>query len=80
MKTLEETLWEKKVFCNSLYNSIFELQTTLATHYIYMPWILMDKLHELQSCNSPYIQCNSHYYKSGVQFTSLNHYGTLKMK
>jgi hypothetical protein len=23
---------------------------------------------------------NNHYYKSGVQFTSLNHYGTLKVK
>ncbi len=22
----------------------------------------------------------SHYYQSGVQFTSLNHYGTLKVK
>jgi hypothetical protein len=23
------------------------------------PWMLMDRLHELQSCNSSYIQCNS---------------------
>jgi len=23
---------------------------------------------------------NGHYYKSGVQFISLNHYGTLKVK
>jgi hypothetical protein len=23
---------------------------------------------------------NIHYYKSGVQFISLNHYGTLKVK
>ncbi len=53
------TLWEKKVFCNWPCNSIFESQKTLATHCIYMLWMLMDKLHELQSCNSLYIQCNS---------------------
>jgi hypothetical protein len=25
-------------------------------------------------------QVGNHYYQSGVQFTSLNHYGTLKVK
>jgi hypothetical protein len=54
-----ENTMKKKMFCNSPYNSIFELQKTLATHYMYTPLILMDKLHELQSCNSLYIQCNS---------------------
>ncbi len=53
------TLWEKGVFCNWPYNSLFELQETLVNHYIYILWVLIDKLHELQSCNSPYIQCNS---------------------
>jgi hypothetical protein len=32
------------------------------------------KLHLLHQTTS------SHYYKNGVQFTSLNHYGTLKVK
>ncbi len=52
-------LWEKWVFCNWFCFSIFKLHWTLATHYIYTPWMLMDKLHELQSCNSPYIWSNS---------------------
>ncbi len=41
------TLWEKKVFCNWPCNSIFELHWTLATHRIYMLWVLLNKLQKL---------------------------------
>jgi hypothetical protein len=51
--------YEEKGFCNWRCNSIFELQKTLATYYIYTSRVLMDKLHQLQSCNSTYIWCNS---------------------
>jgi hypothetical protein len=34
----------KRVFCNWPCNSIFESQRTLATHCIYMLWVLMDKV------------------------------------
>jgi hypothetical protein len=55
----EILIWEKMVFCNWHCNLIFELQKTLATQCIYTLWMLMDKLNELQSCNSPYIWCIS---------------------
>ncbi len=51
------SLWEKMVFCNWPCNSIFQLHWTLATHCIYMLWILLDKLQELQL--TIYIGCNS---------------------
>jgi hypothetical protein len=51
--------YEKKVFCNWPCNSIFELHWIFTTHCIYTMWMLMDKLHELQSYNSLYIWCNS---------------------
>jgi hypothetical protein len=52
--------YKKKVcFCNWPCNSIFELQRTFAIHYIYTLWMLIDKLQELQNCNSPYKWCNS---------------------
>ncbi len=54
------TLWEKKVFCNWPSNSISKLHSTLATHCIYMLWVLLDKLYKnCKSCNLSYIQCNS---------------------
>ncbi len=65
----------------------FELQWPFAIHYIYTLWVLTDKLHELQSCNSLYIWCNSlqlyqnnsfsttmqfhYYYTHDVMLTSL---------
>jgi len=52
-------IMKKGVFCNWPCNSIFELQRTFATHCIYMMWVLTNKLHELQNCNSLYIWCNS---------------------
>jgi hypothetical protein len=33
--------------------------TSLVIHSIYTSWVLANMLHELQSCNSPYIKCNS---------------------
>jgi hypothetical protein len=37
--------YEKKwVFCNWFCNSIFELHWTFATHYIYAPWVVINKL------------------------------------
>jgi len=39
------THYEKNGVLQLAYNSIFELQSTLASHRIYMPWVLMDKLH-----------------------------------
>jgi hypothetical protein len=36
-------------------------------YYATIPWVLQ-------------LLCNYHYYKSGVEFISLNHYGTLKVK
>jgi hypothetical protein len=53
------TTMRKKGVCNWPRNSIFEFQKTLAINHIYMSWMLMHKLHELQSYNSPYIWCNS---------------------
>jgi hypothetical protein len=35
---------KKIVFCNEPCNSIFELHKTFATHYIYMLWMVIDKL------------------------------------
>ncbi len=46
---LIESLWKKGVFCNWPCNSL----------YIYMSWMLINKFHELQSCISVYIRCNS---------------------
>jgi hypothetical protein len=45
--------------------------TSLATHCIYTPWVLMDKLHELKSCNSLYILCNT------LQFYQNNSFSTI---
>ncbi len=47
-KRLILTLWEKGVFCNWPWNSIFELHQTFATHHIYTLWVLLNKLKELQ--------------------------------
>jgi hypothetical protein len=46
-----------------------------------IPQMIHDSLHSPP--NDPYVSmvCNfmcKDYYKSGVQFTNLNHYGTLK--
>jgi hypothetical protein len=44
----QNSLWgEKKNVLQLAQVLKIELQPTLATHYIYMLWILMDKLHEL---------------------------------
>jgi hypothetical protein len=68
---------KKKVFCNWLCNSIFELQMTLATHCIYTSWVLTDKLHELQNCNSPYVGCNSlQFIATQLQFSQNNSLST----
>jgi hypothetical protein len=40
--------YEKGVFCNWPCNLVFELHRTFATHCIYTPWVLSDKLQELQ--------------------------------
>ncbi len=53
------SLWNRWMFCNWSCNSNFELQRTLVTHCIYTLWVLTNKLHELQNCNSLYIWCNS---------------------
>jgi hypothetical protein len=49
----------KHIILEVIFNKHYEKKgcfaTNLATHFIYMPWVRMDKLHELQSCNSPYI-------------------------
>ncbi len=56
--TLYHHYEKKKVFCNQPCNKNFELHKTLATHYIYISSVLMNKLHELQHCNLPYIWYN----------------------
>jgi hypothetical protein len=40
-----------------------------------MSWVLMDKLHELQSCNSSYVQCNSLQFN--LQFSQNNSFSTI---
>jgi hypothetical protein len=37
----------------------FWVQWPLAIHCIFTLWVLLEKLHELQNCNSLYIRCNS---------------------
>jgi len=64
------TMKKKKVFYNWPCNSIFELDQRLA-HYIYMSWVLMDKLHKLQSWNSLYIRCNNCNFVKTTHFQLL---------
>jgi hypothetical protein len=53
-----QKVWIKTI--THLQHAHYEKKGVLqATHYIYTPWVLTDKLHELHSWNSPYIQCNS---------------------
>jgi len=53
---------KKMVFYNWPCNSIFELHKTFAIHYNYTLWVLINKSHESQSCNSPYKYNAIHYY------------------
>jgi hypothetical protein len=51
--------------------------THLTTHCIYTPWVLTNKLHELQGYNSLYIWCNSlmQFYQNNFVFTTMQlHY------
>jgi hypothetical protein len=62
--------YEKKVFCNWPWNSIFELHRTLATHYIYMLSMLSNKLQELQKLQFIIIQlqlCHNNSFSTTMQ-------------
>jgi hypothetical protein len=51
---------KRGVLCNYCYNSLFELQSSLVTHHIFMFWVLLNKLHDLLyiPCNSLQFNCN----------------------
>jgi hypothetical protein len=84
MFSYESTHWPHWEFCPksskpyTFYDYIyFEKKgcfvTSLATHYIYTPWMLMDKLHELKSCNSSYILCNTLQLYRNKSFSTTMH-------
>jgi hypothetical protein len=60
---ISKSHYEKKwCFATSLVTEFSNCIWTLASHHIYMLWVLLDKLQKLQSyknCNLLYIWCNS---------------------
>jgi hypothetical protein len=62
-----------------LWDPFIKILHTLRASKLNLP----NKIEDLQSVHIiKLIRINpiTHYYQSGVQFTSLNHYGTLKVK
>jgi hypothetical protein len=61
----------------NIYEFMRKNSTTLVTN---VDWWLNSKPLFIKQASIMQNNPNSHYYQSEVQFTSLNHYGTLKVK